>query len=146
MSIEFTEEFNKLTKKIEEIGEIPNLGLSSIAKSAAQEALNSISNALQPVQGQFQGRKGKNSQSSHQGGDLKNLLSLKREKGKKGKSVYCISTTWYTHFKDAGFTTRSGKKVSGSQFLTGTMDKLDAGLKLQMEVGLMEKIKTICET
>lgn len=78
-------------------------------------ALNFALDNLQPVDGAFLGRRGKTEE--HQGGDLKKAMKLKAERSPKGKKVYKITTTWYAHFKDLGFTARNGKKLEGSHFL-----------------------------
>ncbi len=115
MSESTIEGIDEIIAKFKQLEEVPQAIVTSAAKKGATMALNYAVNNLQPVNGTFLGRQGKTEQ--HQGGDLKKALKLKAERSPKGKKVYKITTTWYAHFADLGFTTRNGKKIEGSHFL-----------------------------
>lgn len=106
---------DELIAKLQQLENIPQTIVTKAAKSGANMALNFALANLQPVNGEFLGRQGKNEQ--HQGGDLAKAMKIKAERSPKGKKVYRINTTWYAHFADLGFTTRNGKKIEGSHFL-----------------------------
>lgn len=115
MSESTIEGIEEIIAKFKQLEEVPQSIVTSAAKKGATMALNYAINNLQPANGEFLGRQGKTEQ--HQGGDLKNALRLKAERSPKGKKVYKITTTWYAHFADLGFTTRNGKRIEGSHFL-----------------------------
>lgn len=115
MSESTVEGIDELIAKFKQLEEVPQKIVTSAAKNGATMALDFALANLQPVNGSFLGRQGRKEQ--HQGGDLKRLMKLQAEKGPKGKKVYKITTTWYAHFRDLGFTTRNGVKIEGSHFL-----------------------------
>jgi len=101
--------------RFKQFEDVPQSIVTKAAKRGATTALNFAKANLQPVNGAFLGRQGKTEQ--HQGGDLMKALKLKAERSSKGKKVYRITTTWYSQFKDLGFTARNGEKIEGSHFL-----------------------------
>ena len=119
MSESTIEGIDELIAKLKQLEDVPQEIVTKAAKKGANMALSFASANLQPVNGEFLGRRGKTEQ--HQGGDLKKALKLKAERSPKGKKVYKITTTWYAHFRDLGFTARNGKKIEGSHFLRHAM-------------------------
>ena len=107
--------------KLQQLEKLPQSIVTNAAKTGATMALGFAQENLQPVNGEFLGRQGRTEQ--HQGGDLANAMKIKAEKSSKGKKVYRINTTWYAHFKDLKFTTRSGKEIEGSHFLKYALTK-----------------------
>ncbi len=115
MSESTIEGIEEIIAKFKQLEQVPQAIVTNAAKKGATMALNYAISNLQPANGEFLGRQGKT--EKHQGGDLKKALKLKAERSPKGKKVYKITTTWYAHFRDLGFTTRNGKKIEGSHFL-----------------------------
>ncbi|MDR3543084.1 MAG: hypothetical protein P4L69_19285 [Desulfosporosinus sp.] len=118
VSIDGVEE---LIAKLKELEKLPQSIVTKAAKTGANMALDFALANLQPVNGDFLGRQGRTEQ--HEGGDLAKTMNLKAEKSPKGKKVYRIKAPWYTHFKDLGFTSRSGKKIEGSHFFKYALTK-----------------------
>ena len=121
MSESTIEGIDEIIAKFKQLEAVPQAIVTSAAKKGAVMALKYAIDNLQPANGEFLGRQGKTEQ--HQGGDLKKALRLKAERSLKGKKVYKITTTWYAHFADLGFTTRNGKKIEGSHFLKYALTK-----------------------
>ena len=121
MSESAIEGIDEIIAKFKQLEAVPQAIVTSAAKKGAVMALKYAIDNLQPANGEFLGRQGKTEQ--HQGGDLKKALRLKAERSPKGKKVYKITTTWYAHFADLGFTTRNGKKIEGSHFLKYALTK-----------------------
>jgi len=107
--------------KLQMVENLPQSVVTKAARTGADMALKFARTNLKPTNASFLGRQGKSEQ--HSGGDLLAALNLKGEKSKKGKKVYIINTTWYAHFKDLKFTTRSGKVIEGSHFLKYALTK-----------------------
>ncbi|SPF48422.1 hypothetical protein SBF1_4140007 [Candidatus Desulfosporosinus infrequens] len=112
---------DELIEKLKQLEVLPQSIVTKAAKTGANMALKFALANLQPVNGTFLGRYGR--KECHDGGDLADVMKIKAEKFRRGKKVYVIDTTWYAHFKDLGFTTRSGKKIEGSHFLKYALTK-----------------------
>lgn len=115
MSESSIEGIEEMIAKFQQLEKVPQTIVTKAAKTGANMALKFALANLQPVNGQFLGRQGKTEQ--HQSGDLAKAMKIKAERSSKGKKVYRINTTWYSHFKDLKFTTRNGKEIEGSHFL-----------------------------
>jgi len=104
----------------EEVGKAPAKVLTSSTRKGARIALN-YAKAHVPV-----GVEWTSGAFAHEPGALKKSLRIKKEKSKKGKSVYTIgpgAAGWYAHFLDSGFTARNGRFIPGTRFLRDSVDK-----------------------
>ncbi|SPF51836.1 hypothetical protein SBF1_5360001 [Candidatus Desulfosporosinus infrequens] len=117
-SFEGVDEFIAKLKLLEVL---PQAIVTKAAKAGASSALRFALANLQPANGSFLGRYGRN--EWHDGGNLAEVMKLKGEKARKGKKVYIIDTAWYAHFVDLGFTTRNGKHIEGKHFLKYALTK-----------------------
>ncbi len=113
-SITGVDEVIAMFQKLEDV---PQTIVTNGAKAGANLALSITKANLQPSNGSFLGRRGKQDWGNYPGGTLRSVLAIKAEKSPKGKKVYQITTTWYARFKDLGFTDRNGHRIEGSHFL-----------------------------
>ena len=96
----------------EEVGNAPAKVLTASTRAGASIALK-YAKAHVPV-----GVEWTTGQYAHEPGTLKKSLRIKKEKNKKGKSVYTIGpnkTGWYAHFLDYGHWATGGKRLSTSE-------------------------------
>ena len=118
MSESSIEGIDEIIAKFKQLEQFPNSLIDNAAKKGANMALKYVAANLQPANGSFLGRQGKNADwGQYPGGTLQKYLKLKKEKSPNGKTVYKILGTWYSHFKDLGFTTRNGRKIDGTHFM-----------------------------
>lgn len=111
MSESTIEGIDEIIAKFKELEQVPQTIVTSAAKKGATMAMNYAIANLQPKNGAFLGRHGRT--ESHESGDLKKAIRLKRETTAKGKTVYRITTTWYARFVDLKFTTHRGTRKTG---------------------------------
>jgi len=111
---------SEVQRLFEEVGKAPAKVLTSATRKGANIALRyakaHVPTGVEWTTGQF----------AHEPGTLKKSLRIKKEKGKKGKSVYTVGpgpAGWYAHFLDTGFTTRNGRFIPGTRFLRDSVDK-----------------------
>lgn len=110
----------------EQVGNAPAKVLTASTRKGANLALK-YAKAHVPV-----GVEWTTGKYAHEPGTLKKSLRLKKERRKKGKSVYTVgpnATGWYAHFADYGFTTRNGRYVPGNRFLRDSVDRNRAVIK-----------------
>lgn len=110
----------EVKRLFEEVGKAPAKVLTSATRKGAKIALR-YAKAHCP-----EGVEWTSGRYAHEPGTLKKSLKIKKEKRKKGKSVYTVgpdATGWYAHFADYGFTTRNGRYVPGNRFLRDSVDK-----------------------
>lgn len=110
---------NEVRRLFEEVGRAPAKVLTSATRKGARIALR-YAKAHVPV-----GVEWTTGTFAHEPGNLKKSLKIKKEKRKRGKSVYTIgpdSTGWYAHFLDTGFTARNGRFIPGTRFLRDSVD------------------------
>ncbi|MHB8077431.1 HK97-gp10 family putative phage morphogenesis protein [Desulfosporosinus fructosivorans] len=106
----------EVKKLFEDVGKAPAKVMTASTKKGARIVL---SYAKAHVPESVDGSHG------HPPGTLKRSLRIKKEKHKKGKSVYTVGpdeTGWYAHFVDYGFTDRKGIKWQGNWFLRNAID------------------------
>lgn len=106
----------EVKKMLEDVGKAPAKVLSSSTKKGAKIAL---AQAKRDCPESLDGSHG------NPPGTLRRSLRIKKEKRKKGKSVYTIGpdeTGWYAHFGDYGFTDKNGVKWEGNRFLRDSVD------------------------
>ena len=109
----------EVQRLFEEVGKAPAKVLTSSTKKGAKIALKYAKDHV-PV-----GVEWTTGRFAHEPGNLKKSIKIKKEKRKKGKSVYTVgpdSTGWYAHFLDSGFTTRNGNFIPGTRFLRDSVD------------------------
>ena len=109
----------EVKRLFEEVGKAPAKVLTKSTRKGANIALK-YAKAHVPV-----GTEWTTGQYAHEPGTLKKSLKLKKEKGKKGKSVFDVGpdkSGWYAHFLDTGFTTRKGDFIPGTRFLRDSVD------------------------
>lgn len=107
---------DEVRRLFEEVGNAPAKVLTTATKKAAKKALNyAKAHCPESIDGSH----------GNPPGTLKKSLRIKKEKRKKGKSVYQIGPGpegWYAHFADYGFTDKSGMKWEGNKFLRNSID------------------------
>ena len=106
----------EVKKLLDEVGKAPAKVMTSATKKGARIAL-AYAKAHCP----------ESADGSHGSppGTLKRSLKIKKEKRRKGKSVYTIGPDqegWYAHLVDYGFTDKSGTKWQGNKFLRNSVD------------------------
>jgi len=141
MSESTIEGVDEVIAMFERLEAFPSSLIDNTAKKGATMALKYVLANLQPANGSFLGRQGRNLEwGRYDGGNLKRYLKLKKEKTPNGKTVYKVLGTWYSHFKDLGFTTRDGKKVDGSHFMkevqTQHYDEIQAAMIDELSKGI----------
>ena len=117
----------------EEVGKAPAKVLTSATRKGANIALK-YAKAHVPV-----GVEWTTGKFAHEPGTLKKSLRIKKERGKKGKSVYTVgpnASGWYAHFADYGFTTRNGRYIPGNRFLRDSVDNNRALIEQTILTGL----------
>jgi HK97 gp10 family phage protein len=110
---------NEVRRLFEEAGRAPAKVLTPATRKGAKIAL-AYAKAHVPV-----GAEWTTGQYAHEPGTLKKSLGIKKEKRKKGKSVYRVGPGpegWYAHFADYGFTARNGRYIPGNRFLRDSVD------------------------
>lgn len=106
----------EVKKLLDEVGKAPAKVMTAATRKGARIALAyAKSNVPESADG------------SHGSppGTLKRSLKIKKEKRRKGKSVYTIGPDqegWYAHFVDYGFTDKAGTKWQGNKFLRNSID------------------------
>jgi HK97 gp10 family phage protein len=123
---------NEVKKLFEDVGQAPAKVMTTATKKGAKIALNyQKANCPESVDGSH----------GYPPGTLKRSLKIKKEKRKKGKSVYQVgpdSTGWYAHFGDYGFTDKAGVKWQGNRFIRNSVD-LNRGAIEETMLGEMAK-------
>ena len=125
----------------EEVGKAPAKVLTSATRKGANIALK-YAKAHVPV-----GVEWTTGKFAHEPGALKKSLRIKKERGKKGKSVYTVgpnASGWYAHLADYGFTTRNGRYIPGNRFLRNSVDNNRALIEQTILTGLaaaLEKLR-----
>jgi len=121
----------------EEVGKAPAKVLTSATRKGANIALK-YAKAHVPV-----GVEWTTGKFAHEPGTLKKSLRIKKERGKKGKSVYTVgpnASGWYAHFADYGFTTRNGRYIPGNRFLRNSVDNNRALIEQTILTGLAAEL------
>ena len=110
----------EVQRLFEEVGKAPAKVLTASTRKGARIALKYAKDHV-PV-----GTEWTTGKYAHEPGTLKKSLKLKKEKRKKGKSVYDVGPDkngWYAHFLDTGFTAPNGRFIPGTRFLRDSVDK-----------------------
>lgn len=110
----------EVVRLFEEVDKAPARVLTQAVKKSAKIALNYAKSHV--YTGGFSPNGQPYGRYKHPPGNLKKMLKLKSEKRKKGKRVYQLSSDWYAHFIDYGFTDRGGTFHQGNRFLRNSID------------------------